>query len=227
MASCSFLASSLCDLLYRFEELCSVNEDLVPLISCTKLRKSIDNFHYDIVKRLNSILLQRRPTTGTTTSGIGTSYYSLSNLSSSQYFHNPTAQHSSRTPAHMAPTIVFQRKTAKPSHQKGYLLPVDLENSRNRLQRSKSMSIRNLHLENSSKKLTIDQIESRWKDLLSDEILNIFESKDPKSRRSQNSRPHKPENLRLQKSESLAALKAACKLTRSVVDEISKHVDSL
>lgn len=122
----------------------------------------------------------------------------------------------------MAPTIVFQRRTTKPSQQKGYLLPVDLEDSRNRLQRSKSMSIRNLHLENSSKKLTIDQIENRWKSLLSDEVLNIFESKNPKSRRSQNSG-----NQRLQKSESLAALKAACKLTRSVVDEISKHVDSL
>lgn len=55
--SCSFLASSLCDLLYRFEELCSINENLVPMFSCTKLRKAIDDFHYDIVKRLNMVSL--------------------------------------------------------------------------------------------------------------------------------------------------------------------------
>ncbi|KAE9546646.1 hypothetical protein FO519_010142, partial [Halicephalobus sp. NKZ332] len=191
VGSCSFLASSLCDLLYRFEELCSFNEDLVPLISCTKLRKSIDDFHYNIVKRLNSILLQRRPTTGTTTSGLGTSYYSLSNLSSGNF-------HSSRAPVSMGPTVIFQKHPPKHLPQKGFLLPPDLEEARNRLRRSKSMSIRNLHVHQSSKKIAVDEIENR--------------SKNPKP---------------TDEIQTLSALKAACKLTRDVVDEISKRVDRL
>uniref|UniRef100_A0AC34QTF6 Uncharacterized protein n=1 Tax=Panagrolaimus sp. JU765 TaxID=591449 RepID=A0AC34QTF6_9BILA len=187
--SCSFLASSVCDLLYRFEELCSMNENLVPVFSCAKLRKSIDDFHYDIVKRLNMILLQRRPTTAqTTSSGIGTmskSYSNITNFANSRHQYHPAA---------MGPTIVFTRSPQGTS-SKSYLLPPELEEARSRLRRSKSMIIKNQPSKVATKNLILDEIENRWKNLLTDDFLTNFEKRSG--------------------GESIAALKASCKLTRN------------
>lgn len=154
-------------------------------------------------------MLQRRPTTpGTATSGLGTSYHSLSNLSS----HNrsqPILYTSGK--AAMAPTIVFQSSSRRPATQKSFLLPAELEHSRNQLKRSRSMTINNSNAKNSSRRSLIDQIENRWKSLLTDDVIASFEKK-----------PSKRDG-----AESRAALKAACKLTRDVVDEITKRVDKL
>uniref|UniRef100_A0AC35FL21 Uncharacterized protein n=1 Tax=Panagrolaimus sp. PS1159 TaxID=55785 RepID=A0AC35FL21_9BILA len=207
--SCSFLASSLCDLLYRYEELCSINEELVPSTASIRLKRAIDDFHYDIVKRLNAILLQRRPqtaaTTTTTTSGLGTSCRSFSNLSLSPNILSRTIGGSRVS---LAPTIIFQRTPSKPSTKKSFFLSPDLEAARARIRRSRSLLISSSP---SNRKTTIDEIERRWRTMLNKDDANAI-LKSVANREG---------------AESQAALKAACKLTRSVVDEIAKHVERL
>lgn len=147
------------------------------------------------------ILLHRRPTTRqTTSSGIGTMSRSYSNIS------NFANSRRSLQPVTMAPAIIFKKSPIGPS-SKSFLLPPDLEEARSRLRRSKSMIIKNQPLKVASKNLILDEIENRWKNLLSDDILATFDNRNG--------------------VESRAALKAACKLTRDVVEEIAKKVEQL
>uniref|UniRef100_A0A7E4VTP8 Uncharacterized protein n=1 Tax=Panagrellus redivivus TaxID=6233 RepID=A0A7E4VTP8_PANRE len=203
--SCSFIASSLCDLLYRFEDLCSTNPSLVPSTSCTTLHNAINDFHYDVVKRLNAILLHRRRPATASTSGIGSSLQkSYSNMSLAQSIPGPSHKGS---PAAMAPTIIFQRSPqTKPASQKGFLLSPNLEAARSRVRRSRSSAFRpELHPSNAD----ISEITRRWKPLLTDNADTLIRTAGREG------------------AESRAALKAACKLTRDVVDEIARRVEKL
>lgn len=152
-------------------------------------------------------MLQRRPPTAatTTTSGLGTSCRSISNLSLSPVRLSKTFG-GGGSRVSLAPTIVFQRTPSKPSTKKSFLLSPDLEAARLRLRRSRSVLTSST---SSNRKATIDEIERRWRTMLSkdDAILKSVANREG--------------------AESQAALKAACKLTRSVVDEIAKHVEKL
>ncbi|VDN30856.1 unnamed protein product [Gongylonema pulchrum] len=58
IANCAFYAGSLCDLLYRFEEFCSIqNQQLSG--NFEQLRKAIDSFHSIVVIHLNKMLAAR------------------------------------------------------------------------------------------------------------------------------------------------------------------------
>lgn len=56
IANCAFFASCLCDLLYRFEEFCSIHEKNFTS-KFEQLQKAINTFHDIVVRRLNEVLL--------------------------------------------------------------------------------------------------------------------------------------------------------------------------
>uniref|UniRef100_A0A915PC73 Nucleolus and neural progenitor protein-like N-terminal domain-containing protein n=1 Tax=Setaria digitata TaxID=48799 RepID=A0A915PC73_9BILA len=58
IANCAFFASCLCDLLYRFEEFCSIHEKNYA-IKFKQLHKAISIFHDIVVRRLNEMVTAR------------------------------------------------------------------------------------------------------------------------------------------------------------------------
>ena len=134
-------------------------------------------------------------TATTTTSGLGTSCRSFSNL------NTPSPK-----PVRLAPTIVWTSTPSKSPAQKSFLISPDLEAARYRIRRSRSILSSNPN----NRRAAIDDIERRWRDILIDDPEEIFKTV-----------------ARREGAESQAALKAACKLTRNVVDEIARHVEKL
>ncbi|KAL4001684.1 hypothetical protein ACH3XW_0285 [Acanthocheilonema viteae] len=58
IANCAFFASCLCDLLYRFEEFCSIHEKNFTS-KFEELQKAINIFHDVVVRRLNEMIASR------------------------------------------------------------------------------------------------------------------------------------------------------------------------
>uniref|UniRef100_A0A915C0A5 Uncharacterized protein n=1 Tax=Parascaris univalens TaxID=6257 RepID=A0A915C0A5_PARUN len=110
IANCAFFASSLCDILYRFEEFCSIHEK--KSADCfTELRCSIDDFYFVVVHHLNQMVLSHQE---------AVTEMKKKEKQEKIRFHQ-------RTPVRTRSAVTFREQSNMKSKSPGYLLPRDLQ----------------------------------------------------------------------------------------------------
>ncbi|CAG9533004.1 unnamed protein product [Cercopithifilaria johnstoni] len=114
IANCAFFAICLCDLLYRFEEFCSIHEKNFTS-KFEQLQKTINMFHDVVVRRLNEMIATR--------------------IKQDKIMKRKIAGSSSlrRTPRRPKSAAIF-REVEQELRSPGYLLPHDLQEKRRLMQ---------------------------------------------------------------------------------------------
>uniref|UniRef100_A0A915C133 Uncharacterized protein n=2 Tax=Parascaris univalens TaxID=6257 RepID=A0A915C133_PARUN len=160
IANCAFFASSLCDILYRFEEFCSIHEK--KSADCfTELRCSIDDFYFVVVHHLNQMVLSHQE---------AVTEMKKKEKQEKIRFHQ-------RTPVRTRSAVTFREQSNMKSKSPGYLLPRDLQEKRMALrnvQRPRSaVSLRRNPVQTSAMQTshTTSEIAQKWSKLLNNELV--------------------------------------------------------
>ncbi|VDK87798.1 unnamed protein product [Litomosoides sigmodontis] len=114
IANCAFFASCLCDLLYRFEEFCSIHEKNSKS-KFQQLQKAINTFRDVVVRRLNEMIAAR--------------------IKQEKVVERKIVGSSAlRRTLHRPKSAVTFREVGRTLRSKGYLLPHDLQEKRRLMQ---------------------------------------------------------------------------------------------
>ncbi|KAI6207544.1 hypothetical protein M3Y96_00020200 [Aphelenchoides besseyi] len=205
----NFFACNLCDMLYRLEEFLSIHR------STTKgsfLQRATDDFYNNVIKTLNKMQTKNE---------LEVNWRSTQSLRAARSSTLSHAQTQCTTPTHASPSV-FYRKSFSDDKPKSFLLPADLAEARHRIRQNASIMKKSLGSQQSltsktpqrpsSVRITVQpplsraEIEKRWSRLMENDRL------------LQQSMENTPEDR--------SAFKMACEITREVVDELEKRIQT-
>ncbi|KHN83115.1 hypothetical protein Tcan_10698 [Toxocara canis] len=197
VANCAFFASSLCDILYRLEEYCSIHEKKSSQCFAS-LRTSIDDFYFAVVRHLNQMVLAHQE--------------AIAKVKKKE--EREKIRTTQKSPRRTRSAVTFREQLGLKSKSPGYLLPRDLQEKRASLrsaQRPRSAasmrrSVPAVPLGMRTSRTTSD-IANKWSKLL-------------------NSEPVLRESL-VSDEQGRAALRLAREITKDVVEELADRVDKM
>uniref|UniRef100_A0A915DEQ7 Uncharacterized protein n=1 Tax=Ditylenchus dipsaci TaxID=166011 RepID=A0A915DEQ7_9BILA len=209
----AFFASSICDLLYRFEEFCSTNVDSE---ECVHLRKTVNEFYSTLVKGLDELLLKQsktRPRPSTNQEASASFNTPLSNTKRSKSLAKLCG--STKTAFILTP----EPRLNIPANQKSFILPAHLETARRRTSYHKNGS-------RVCEQMNAGQIKRS----------GSAPCRKPSSARrlsTQNSKPTAAKRHRLNGALKIdaevekLALRQACEITREIMVELEQRIQTI
>ncbi|VDM50050.1 unnamed protein product [Toxocara canis] len=122
VANCAFFASSLCDILYRLEEYCSIHEKKSSQCFAS-LRTSIDDFYFAVVRHLNQV-----PLSVDKYQMVLAHQEAIAKVKKKE--EREKIRTTQKSPRRTRSAVTFREQLGLKSKSPGYLLPRDLQEKR-------------------------------------------------------------------------------------------------
>ncbi|KAI1714234.1 hypothetical protein Ddc_11416 [Ditylenchus destructor] len=209
----ALFASSLCDMLYRFEEYCSIHLNNISS-QVNPLRSAIDDFHSNVVKGLNQILTLKQRSTA---QQLISPRFSVTPLSRSTTQLSKSRSMNKLGSPQMSFVLNQEPMSRQSASRKSFILPAELERARRKLHSIGGRSMRNISTYPNKRSgsapppLRQTQAQSKRERLKLD-----FNQQNPST-----------DIFQIKSGTERQALKQACEFTKEIVEEFVTRVENI